>query len=102
MLIGGFDGDGKPRLFMTEPSGSCTEWVAATIGRNDKVVREYLEKNFGENLSEAETLKLAVQGLLEVVEPDPNCMEISILRGAGIETLTNEKIQEVINAAKEE
>ncbi len=37
-LIGGFDSNGRPRLFQTEPSGACVEWKAAVAGRNNKQV----------------------------------------------------------------
>lgn len=37
-LIGGFDGDGKPRLYQTEPSGTYHEWKANATGRNAKTV----------------------------------------------------------------
>jgi 20S proteasome alpha/beta subunit len=47
-LIAGFDTDKKPRLFLTEPSGNCTEWMANCIGNNSKQVVEFLEKNYTE------------------------------------------------------
>lgn len=38
-LIGGFDEDGTPRLYQTEPSGTYHEWKANATGRNAKTVR---------------------------------------------------------------
>ena len=40
---------------------------ANAIGRSSKTVREFLEKNYTENLSTRETIKLAVKSLLEVI-----------------------------------
>lgn len=45
-LIGGFDYDGLPHLFQTEPSGIYYEWKANATGRSAKTVREFLEKNY--------------------------------------------------------
>ena len=45
-LITGFDYDGTPRLYQTDPSGTYHEWKANAIGRNTKTVREFLEKNY--------------------------------------------------------
>lgn len=35
-LLTGYDTDKKPRLYLTEPSGNCTEWIANSIGNNSK------------------------------------------------------------------
>ena len=45
-IIGGFDPDGSPRLFATDPSGTYSAWKATVTGRNGKSVREFLEKQF--------------------------------------------------------
>ena len=69
-LITGFDYDGTPRLYQTDPSGTYHEWKANAIGRNAKTVREFLEKNYAADkvAAEGETVKLAIKveaGLLE-------------------------------------
>ncbi len=38
-LIGGFDSHKRPRLYTTDPTGSCTEWKANSVGKNAKQVR---------------------------------------------------------------
>merc|ERR1712228_923741 len=45
-LLTGFDDDGTPHLYQTDPAGVYTEWKANAIGRNAKTVREFLEKNW--------------------------------------------------------
>eukprot|EP01105_Mastigella_eilhardi_P027872 TRINITY_DN8839_c0_g1_i1.p1 TRINITY_DN8839_c0_g1~~TRINITY_DN8839_c0_g1_i1.p1 ORF type:complete len:266 (-),score=81.28 TRINITY_DN8839_c0_g1_i1:114-860(-) len=78
-LIVGFDPDGTPRLYQTDPSGTWSEWKADSVGRNSKTIREFLEKNYKDDLSSEEVIKLAVRTLLEVVESKKN-IEITILR----------------------
>lgn len=58
-LIGGFDYDGHPHLFQTEPSGIYYEWKANATGRSAKTVREFLEKNY--TLDEVASEKGAVK-----------------------------------------
>ena len=47
-LITGFDYDGTPRLYQTDPSGTYHEWKANAIGRNSKTVWEFLEKSYAQ------------------------------------------------------
>lgn len=37
----GFDPEGKPCLYQTDPSGTFSEWTANAIGRNSKTVRSF-------------------------------------------------------------
>lgn len=68
-LIMGFDpNDPTPRLYQTEPSGIFYSWKACAIGRSSKTVREFLEKNYKDEMSKEDTIKLAVKSLLEVVQ----------------------------------
>lgn len=38
-LIAGFDPQGKPALYQTDPSGTYSAWKGNAIGRNSKIVR---------------------------------------------------------------
>lgn len=69
-LIAGFDEDGTPRLFQTDPSGVYHEWKANATGRSAKTVREFLEKNYSSEIADSKdaTIKLAIKALLEVVQ----------------------------------
>ena len=66
-FFGGFK-DGKPRLFMTEPSGACTEWKANVIGRSSTTLREFLEKKYEDGLDKDAAIRLSIETLMEVVE----------------------------------
>jgi 20S proteasome subunit alpha 4 len=79
-LIIGFDPkDTTPRLYQTEPSGIYSAWKANAIGRSSKTVREFLERNFKEDMDREETIKLTVKSLLEVVQTGAKNIEIAIM-----------------------
>jgi len=80
-IIGGFDYDGTPHLFQTEPSGAFYEWKAVSTGKNAKTVREYLEKHYKDEVvsTEQQTLKLAVKSLSEVVQSGAQNIEIAVM-----------------------
>lgn len=48
IMIAGYDTSKKPKLYLTEPSGQCSEWHANSIGNSSKQVVEFLEKNYKE------------------------------------------------------
>jgi len=81
-LLTGFDDDGTPHLYQTDPAGVYTEWKANAIGRNAKTVREFLEKNYqAENVADEKgTIKLAVKALLEVVQLGGKNLEVAVMR----------------------
>ncbi|KAI3387103.1 hypothetical protein SNEBB_006805 [Seison nebaliae] len=105
MLIIGFDYDGTPRLYHTDPSGTYNEWKANAIGRNSKTVREFLEKNYFslENLNENECVKLCLRALLEVVQSGSRNVELAVMkRGKKLELIEPEEIQRFLKEIEEE
>lgn len=101
-LIAGFSTDGSPGLLQTEPHGILTSWKAQAIGRNAKMVQEFLEKNAKENLTREGALELAVSSLLEVVEVVQGFMniEIAIAKADGIETLSEAEVSAVVQSVE--
>ncbi|XP_041046233.1 proteasome subunit alpha-type 8 isoform X2 [Carcharodon carcharias] len=81
-LIVGFDYDGTPRLYQTDPSGTYQAWKANAIGRSAKTVREFLEKNYTDEAiaTDNDTIKLAIKALLEVVQSGGKNIELAIIR----------------------
>lgn len=80
-MLAGFSQLGKPELYLTDPAGTYSAWKANCIGgRNEKGVKEYLEKFWVSDMSEAEAVSLSVKALLEVVDSGSKNMEIAIMR----------------------
>ena len=75
----GFDSDKVPKLYQTDPSGVYSAWKANAIGRSSKTVREFLEKNYKEDMTKEDTIKLAIKSLLEVVQTGAKNIEIALM-----------------------
>lgn len=107
-LIGGFDYDGLPHLYQTEPSGIYYEWKANATGRSAKTVREFLEKYYTPEQVESEegAIKLAIKALLEVVQSGQKNLEVAVMkRNQPMQMLdveTIEKYVAIIEKEKEE
>lgn len=106
-LIIGFDvlhgGVKVPRLYQTDPSGLYSAWKAAAIGRSSKTVREFLEKNYTENMTHDESIRLAIKSLLEIVQTGSKNIDITVMTEDGvIKTLTNEEVDEVVASIEKE
>ncbi|KAH8360024.1 hypothetical protein KR093_010213 [Drosophila rubida] len=80
-LIGGFDTDGSPHLFKTQPSGTFYEYTANATGRSDNIVREFFEKNYREEdiKTVSDAVKLTIRGLLEVAQLSQNTLDVVIM-----------------------
>merc|ERR1712100_95857 len=102
-LLCGFDQDGTPRLFQTDPAGTYSEWKANSTGRSAKTIREFLEKNYKDDCSADDAIKLAVQALMEVVESGSKNIEVAVMRNnAKLEVLPEEQIESVCKVIEAE
>jgi len=104
-LIIGYDTDGFPKLYQTDPSGTFSAWKANATGRNSKTVQEFLEKNYTDELAESdeETIKLAVKALMEVVESGSKNIEIAVLkRNQELKILEDAQIEATVKTIEEE
>ncbi|KAF6010757.1 Proteasome subunit alpha type-4 [Brettanomyces bruxellensis] len=101
-LVAGFDANDKtPRLYLTEPSGIYSAWKANSIGRSSKT------ENAGENeestgLNDDETIRLAIEALLEVVQTGAKNIEICVMKPGKTRALTNEEISNVVKQIEDE
>jgi len=103
-LVIGFDpNDTTPRLYQTEPSGIYSAWKANAIGRSSKTVREFLERNYKEDMDREETIKLTVKSLLEVVQTGAKNIEIAIMAaGKKMEMMPDEEIENYVKGIEQE
>merc|ERR1711934_1188125 len=94
--------DGKPKLYLTEPSGACNQWKANAIGRNASTLREFLEKKWEADLTTDAAIRLSIETLLEVVEEAKN-IEVCVSRGdKKFEMLDEEALQAIVDTVKKE
>ncbi|RMZ94536.1 proteasome subunit alpha type-7 [Brachionus plicatilis] len=104
-LIVGFDYDGTSHLYQTDPSGTYHEWKANAIGRSANSVREFLEKNYTEDIlnSDAACVKLCIRALLEVVQSGAKNVEIAVARrNRPLEMLKAEEIEVIMAEIEKE
>lgn len=103
-MIAGFSPQGSPELYLTDPAGTYSSWKANAIGgRNEKAVKEYLEKNWAADITETDAVQLTVKALLEVVDSGAKNMEIAIMRdGAKVHMLPETDLQTIIEAIEKE
>jgi 20S proteasome subunit alpha 4 len=97
-MIAGFSTDGSPQLYLTDPAGTYSAWKANAIGgRNEKAVKEFLEKNWTAGLNEAEGVRLTVKALLEVVDSGSKNMDVAVMRrGEAISMIPEELLGSII------
>ncbi|XP_078607834.1 proteasome subunit alpha type-7-like [Branchiostoma floridae x Branchiostoma japonicum] len=104
-LIVGFDFDGTPHLYQTDPSGTHHEWKANATGRSAKTVREYLEKHYTNELADSDTecIKLALKALLEVVQSGSKNVELAVMRrDEPLKMLSVEEIEKMMAEVEKE
>ncbi|XP_012583607.1 PREDICTED: proteasome subunit alpha type-7 [Condylura cristata] len=104
-LIVGFDFDGTPRLYQTDPSGTYHAWKANAIGRGAKSVREFLEKNYTDEAIDTDdlTVKLVIKALLEVVQSGGKNIELAVMRrDQPLKILNPEEIEKYVAEIEKE
>lgn len=108
-LLAGFrdgdtGGDDVPVLYQTDPAGTHSSWTSQVIGgRNEKSLREFLEKNYKEGMDEKGAVKLSIQALLEVVDSGAKNMEICVVRRGGVRhTMGEDEVNLVVKEIEDE
>jgi 20S proteasome subunit alpha 4 len=66
-------------------------------------VKEFLEKNWTQGLTEEEAVKLTIKALLEVVDSGAKNMEIAVvLQNQALKTITEDVVQTIITDIERE
>jgi len=100
----GGDKNDVPVLYQTDPAGTHSSWKSQVIGgRNEKSLREFLEKNYKEEMDEKAAVKLSIQALLEVVDSGAKNMEICVVRRGGVKhTMGEDEVNLVVKEIEDE
>jgi proteasome alpha subunit len=77
LLIAGVDSNGK-QLYETDPSGAYTQYLATAIGSGKKEVEKFFEKNYRQNLTKEEAVRLAVNALKQVSAGKLNIKNVNV------------------------
>lgn len=76
---------------------------ANAIGRSSKTVREFLERNYKDDMDRESTIQLTIKSLLEVVQTGAKNIEIAIMApGKPMEMLPSEDIENYVKAIETE
>ncbi|MFH1972259.1 MAG: archaeal proteasome endopeptidase complex subunit alpha [archaeon] len=86
VLFVGVDDTG-PLLYVTEPTGIFFQYKATAVGENSDAIKQILRKEYNENMSVEDGIKLAVKALKKVMVKDFDAKRID---GALISQATKE------------
>jgi proteasome alpha subunit len=95
LLVGGYDDEGV-HLFETEPSGSLTNFRAASTGGNKGPVMELFEQKYRPGLDRDGAVLLALEGLRAGLEEGGSLAQVEVCTveaGAGMTRFLPEEIQ---------
>ncbi len=99
LLVAGIK-DGKPELYETDPTGIYNQYMATAIGEGETEVKEVLYKDYKENMTIEEGLKLCVDALKKVLNHDFNEKRIdaSVIRieNGSMQKIPREQIKKLL------
>jgi len=102
MLIAGIDAAG-PHLYETDPSGAMMAYKAGGIGAGRNEVMEIFEKDYKDNMTEAQAVNLGLKGLSAANENNlkPEVIEIAVINPEKeFHTLTSEEVAKAVKKIK--
>ena len=63
LIFGGVNVDGKTKIYRTDPGGQYFSYKAVAIGMGDSYVNDFFEKNYRDDMSISEMIKLAIKAV---------------------------------------
>lgn len=85
------------------PHANSPTRKANAIGRSSKTVREFLERNYKDDMDRDATVRLAIKSLLEVVQTGAKNIEIALMApGKTVEMLSVEEIEGFVKNIEQE
>ena len=76
---------------------------ANAIGHNSKAIKEFLEKNYKSEMDDKSAIKLALKGLLEIVQTGGKNIDIAVMtKDLKLELLSTEAIEELVKELEKE
>lgn len=105
LLIGGVDKTGG-RIYLADPSGMYWEYNAWAIGKGAEKAKEYLEKNYREDMNLEEAIGLSVSGLVHSVDKMTEGWTVNVatvpIKTKRFSMLSDEETQRHLDKALEE
>ncbi|MFH0874882.1 MAG: archaeal proteasome endopeptidase complex subunit alpha [archaeon] len=104
LLIAGVDANNKPILFETDPTGIYFQYKATVIGEGETEIEEMLYKQYKDNLTLDEGLKLGLEALKKTLNTNFDVERIDTayitLKDKKYTKLSREKLNEVLKGKK--
>ncbi len=94
-MIAGIDANDQPQLHQIDPSGMITLYKANSIGKNNKFVNEYLEKNYKDNMSLDEGLEMVAHCLSNNIDHPKKNSEIVVISKGNIRFLNSQEVSDL-------
>ena len=106
MLIIGYDDEKGSQVLKIDPSGHYLPYKAVAVGKAEPEAMNFLEKRVADlpSLDENGTIEMAISTMMYVLSTDFKSSEIEvglISKGGKFRTLSNDEVEERLNAISE-
>ncbi|MCE4604676.1 MAG: archaeal proteasome endopeptidase complex subunit alpha [Aeropyrum sp.] len=115
LIFAGVNSDGSTKVYRTDPGGQYFSFKAIAIGGGEQIANEMFEKNYRDDMSFEEALKLVIKVLYVITRKTvedkdkalsqlPNLVEISYItvKDRMFTKMSREAVKEVIESIKDE